>query len=192
MVLKFDKVLPWSVRNMCLCLVTQSCPALCNPMDHSPPGSSVHGILQASLLEWADIPFSKGSSQLRNWTQVSCIAGRFFTLGAIRNTDLKWTVETKRSMTHFTHIAHKTVWPISSCTARTPMGGGQGAGPDGAWRKLQFQQAWPSSASPWRLFSRLPLFLLLKMQMQRWTVSFAKSSIRTCIVCICRYQAQHS
>ena len=41
------------------------CPALCNPMDCSPPGSSVHGILQARLLEWVVIPFSRGSSQLR-------------------------------------------------------------------------------------------------------------------------------
>ena len=42
-----------------LCSVTQSCPALCNPMDSSLPGSSVHGILQARILEWVAIPFSK-------------------------------------------------------------------------------------------------------------------------------------
>ena len=45
-----------------ICLVTQSCPALCNPMDCSPPASSVHGISQASILEWVAIPFSRGSS----------------------------------------------------------------------------------------------------------------------------------
>ena len=44
-------------------LVTQSYPTLCRPMDCSPPGSSVHGILQARILEWVAIPFSKGSSQ---------------------------------------------------------------------------------------------------------------------------------
>ena len=44
----------------------------------SPPGSSVHGILQTRILEWVAIPFSRGSSQPRDWTQVSCIAGRFF------------------------------------------------------------------------------------------------------------------
>ena len=47
---------------MCV-LVAQSCPTLCNPMDCSPPGSSVHGILQARILEWAAISFSRGSYQ---------------------------------------------------------------------------------------------------------------------------------
>ena len=42
-------------------LVIQSCPTLCNPVDYSPPGSSVHGILLARILEWVAIPFSKGS-----------------------------------------------------------------------------------------------------------------------------------
>ena len=56
-------------------LVAQSCPTLCNPIDCSPPGSSVHGISQAGILEGVAIPFSRGSSQLRDRTQVSCIAG---------------------------------------------------------------------------------------------------------------------
>ena len=59
--------------------VTQSCPALCDPKDCSPPGSSVHGILQARILEWVAIPFSRGSSQPGDQTQVSHIAGGFFT-----------------------------------------------------------------------------------------------------------------
>ena len=63
----------------CCCLVAQSCPILCNPTDCSPPGSSVHGILQARILEWVTIPFSRGSSWLRDQTWVSCIADRFFT-----------------------------------------------------------------------------------------------------------------
>ena len=58
--------------------VAQSCPTVCNPTDCSPPGSSVHGILQARILEWVAIPFSSGSSQPRNQTGVSCIAGGFF------------------------------------------------------------------------------------------------------------------
>ena len=45
----------------CVVLVAQSCPTLCNPMDCSPPGSSVHGILQARVLKWVVIPFSRGS-----------------------------------------------------------------------------------------------------------------------------------
>ena len=52
---------------------------LCNPVDCSPPGSSVRGILQARILEWVAIPFSRGSSLPRDRTWVSCIAGRFFT-----------------------------------------------------------------------------------------------------------------
>ena len=59
-------------------LVAQLCPTLCNPTNCTPPGSSVHGILQARILEWVAIPFSRGSSWPRDWTQVSCITGRFF------------------------------------------------------------------------------------------------------------------
>ena len=55
-------------------LVTQSCPILCYPMDCSPAGSSVHGIIQAKILEWVAIPFSRGSFQHRDRTWVSCIA----------------------------------------------------------------------------------------------------------------------
>ena len=49
----------------CVCFA-QSCPTLCDPMGYSPPGSSVHGILQARILEWFAIPFYRGSSRLRN------------------------------------------------------------------------------------------------------------------------------
>ena len=55
-------------------LVAQSCPTLCDPMDCGPPDSSVRGILQARILEWVAVPFSRGSSQPRDWTQVSHIA----------------------------------------------------------------------------------------------------------------------
>ena len=60
----------------------QSCPTLCDPMDCSPPGSSVHGILQARLLEWVAISYSKGSSWPRDQTQIFCVAGRVFTIWA--------------------------------------------------------------------------------------------------------------
>ena len=63
-----------------MCSVTQSCLTLQNLMDCSPPGSSVRGILQARILEWVAISFSKGSSQPRDGTQVSHIAGRRFNL----------------------------------------------------------------------------------------------------------------
>ena len=64
-------------------LVAQLCLTLCDPMDCSSPGSSVHGILQARILEWVAVSFSRESSQPRDWTQVSCTAGRFFTNWAI-------------------------------------------------------------------------------------------------------------
>ena len=66
---------------MWLCvLVSQSCPILCDPVDYSPPGSSVHGVSQARILEWVAISFSRGFSEPRDTTRiswVSCIAGRF-------------------------------------------------------------------------------------------------------------------
>ena len=62
-------------------LVAQPCPTLCDPMDCSPPGFPVHGILQARTVE---DPFSRGSSQPRDQTRVSHMAGRFFTIWAAR------------------------------------------------------------------------------------------------------------
>ena len=64
--------------------VAQSCPTLCDPMDCSLPGSSVHGIFQAIVLEWIAISFSRGSSQPRDWTQISRIVDRCFTIWATR------------------------------------------------------------------------------------------------------------
>ena len=65
-------------------LVTQSCPTLCDPIDCSPPNSSVHVSFQARILEWVAILFSRGSSWPMDQTAVSCIAGRFFPIWAIR------------------------------------------------------------------------------------------------------------
>ena len=62
-----------------------SYPTLCDFMDWSPSGSAVHGILQARILEWVAMPFSRGSSWPRKWTRISCIAGRFFTNWATRD-----------------------------------------------------------------------------------------------------------
>ena len=58
-------------------LAAQLCPTLCDPTDCSPPGSSVHRILQARILEWVAIPFSRGSSRTGDQTPGSHIAGRF-------------------------------------------------------------------------------------------------------------------
>ena len=63
----------WVLNRAKWSAVAQSCPTPCNPMDCSLPGSSVHGIFQAIVLEWIAIPFSRGSSLPRDRTQVSCI-----------------------------------------------------------------------------------------------------------------------
>ena len=61
-------------------VIAQSCLTLCGPVDCSSPGSSVRGVLQARILEWVVMPSSRGSSQLRDQTQVSHFAGGFFTV----------------------------------------------------------------------------------------------------------------
>ena len=78
----------WSqLITKCISLCAKSvqwCPTVCGPMDCSPLGSSVHGILQARLLEWVAMPSSRGSSWPRDQTWVSHIAGRFFTVWATK------------------------------------------------------------------------------------------------------------
>ena len=54
--------------------INQSCPALCDPMDYSSPDSSVHGILQARMLEWVAIPSLRGASRPRDWTHISYVS----------------------------------------------------------------------------------------------------------------------
>ena len=66
---EFHSTTSWIAFHEC----AQSCPALCNPMDYSLSGSSVHGIFQIRILEWVAISFSRGSSWFRGWTRVSCI-----------------------------------------------------------------------------------------------------------------------
>ena len=73
--------------------VTQSCLTLCDPTDYT-----VHGILQARILEWVAFPSSKGSSQPRDQTQVSCTAGGFFTNRATREAPIRWKEVPKVSL----------------------------------------------------------------------------------------------
>ena len=73
----------WSIN-----IFTQLCPTLCNPMNCSPSSSSLQGILQARILEWVVISFSRASSWPRDWNQVSFIASRFFTIWATRELSL--------------------------------------------------------------------------------------------------------
>ena len=81
-------------------LIAQLCSTLCDPMHCSLPGSSVHGILQARILEWVAIPFSRGSSRTRDRTRVSCITGRFFTIWATREASRQ---HIKKQRHHFAH-----------------------------------------------------------------------------------------
>ena len=71
-----------SALEHCVCLVDPSCLTLCDPLDYSPPGSSVQRILQARILERVAIPFFRESSWPRGRTQVSCTASRHFTVWA--------------------------------------------------------------------------------------------------------------
>ena len=73
--------------------VTQLCPTVFNPIDYSLPCSSIHGIFQATVLEWVAISFSRGSSRPRDWTWVSCIVGRRFTISATREILLRWQAD---------------------------------------------------------------------------------------------------
>ena len=100
-----------------LCEVAQSCPTLCDPMDCSLPGSSFHGILQARVLEWVVISFSRGSSRPRDRTQVSRIPGRCFNLSATREARFTQFSEDKESINPVhTHIPARhnlfTAWSI--------------------------------------------------------------------------------
>ena len=69
--LKFPQILILALATA-VSMCAQSCPTLCDSMDCSLPSSSVHGILQARILEWVAISSSRGSSQLRDWTRISC------------------------------------------------------------------------------------------------------------------------
>ena len=86
------------------------CPTLCKPMDYSQPGSSVHGILQAKMLEWVAIPFLRGSSQPRDQTLVSLTAGRFFTIWITREVHILWYLSLS-SVQSLSHIRlFETAW----------------------------------------------------------------------------------
>ena len=94
-----DLLDPWLEKGYTQCwkkkvdvLVAQSCLTLCDPMDYSLPGSSVHGILQAKILEWVAISFSRWSSWPRDPHHISCITGRFFTVWDTREDPILDTV----------------------------------------------------------------------------------------------------
>ena len=97
---KFMRLFSNHKTGLTACVLTQSCPTLCDPMDCSPPGSFVHGILQARILEWVAMPFSRGSSQSRDRTCVSYLSyvGR-------------------RILYHWHHLGSpRTLWLLANCS----------------------------------------------------------------------------
>ena len=161
----FLKMIWWNMVCVCV-LVAQSCPIPCNPMDCTPPGSSVHGILQARILENSSIPegiaifFSRGSSQPKDWIQVSHMAGRLFTVWATReaknliglikpvnpkgyqlfNIDWKDWCWSWNSNTLATRCKQSTHWKRRSCWETEGKRRGQ-QGWDG-WRASLIQWTW--------------------------------------------------
>ena len=111
----------------CVCSVTQSCPTLCDPTDCSLPGSSVHRIFQARILEQVAISYSRGSSQPRDQTCISCISciggWILYHLGSLKVSLLLTitNVTTRRVLS--THPWHQSTWCLNSQTWDCPIKG---------------------------------------------------------------------
>ena len=101
----------WDPPPIWVCmLLALSCPTLCNPMDCSPPGSSVHVILQARILEWVAIPFSRRSSWPKGWTWASHVACKFLTFWATGEAlTLDWAADQR-----WLHLFGTKKWTLSS------------------------------------------------------------------------------
>ena len=98
-----EKPCEWIEEEVKWSEVAQSCPTLFDPMDYSLPGSSIHGIFQARILEWVAISFARGSSRPRDRTRISRIAGRRFTIWATRKALVSGLlgINCERSHSHF-------------------------------------------------------------------------------------------
>ena len=103
-----------SMTICCCSLVTKSRPTLCNAMDCSPPGSSVHGILQARILEWIAISFSRGSSWPMEPTRVSCICRQILYLWAT------WEALCDQLLLFSHQFASNSLWPHGLQHTRPP------------------------------------------------------------------------
>ena len=93
------KKFKWDKLLCCVVILNaESCPTLCDPVDCSPPSSSVHGISQARILKWVAVSFSGGSSQPRDWSWVSCVG--------------RWIYQGSPNSTLAHHLAH---WELNKC-----------------------------------------------------------------------------
>ena len=106
----------WKVK----VLVSQSCPALCDPMDCNTPGSSVHGILQARILEWVAIPFPREFSQPRDQTPVYHNAGKFLMTWATREAEYRHTKTKHSNMMLLIFIIFKLFLSNLECRFQLP------------------------------------------------------------------------
>ena len=112
-------------------LVVQSCPTLYESVDCHAPGSSVHGILSARILELVSMPLSRGSAQTRGQTQISCTAGRFFTIWATReaHTIVQEASNVSRKWAQSLHpSSSQASWVASPFEPKGSLGGGLGPG----------------------------------------------------------------
>ena len=135
----------------CHCLVSQLCPTLCNLMDCSPPGSSVHRILQARIPELVAMPSLRESSQPRYWTCISCIGRWFFTAEPPGSLHPPSTVSQRRAASSFTSLllrdlvffwgAHRParLAPLSADTVGLS-----------AWENKSASEFYPLSSILWR------------------------------------------
>ena len=101
--------------------VAQSCLTLCHPMDCSLPGSSIHGIFQARILEWVAISFSRRSSWSRDRTRVSCLVGRHFTVWAT-------IVYSPKSESESHSVVSDSLWPHGLYSPWNSLGQNTGVG----------------------------------------------------------------
>ena len=142
-------------------LVAQWCLTLCDPMNCSLLGASVHGILQARVLEWVAIPFSRGSSQPRDWTQISHIAGRFFTFWATReDTSLCAAATAAESLQSCPTLCD----PIDGSPPGSPVPGILQA------RTLEWVAIFFSSAWKWKV--KVKSFSRVRPSVTPWTAAF--------------------
>ena len=135
------------------------------PMDCSLPGFSVHGVLQAGLLEWLAIPFSRGSSQPRDWTRTSCTEGSFYTIWTTREAqklirvNVYWAFPVRQLISSeslwWMPYVEKIIWPhfsmrqLLSSSANT---GGEAEAHPGCYRAHSWSRCW--DWAEWRLWGQ--------------------------------------
>ena len=161
--------LPPALCVWCVCEVAQSCLTLCDPVDCSLPGSSVHGIFQARVLEWVAVSFSRGSSPPRDWTQVCHIAGRRFIVRATLSRwhlYVPWLKKLTQNLDHHTQLCWEEKWGRQGICSYSGVLCFKG-GVLGFWKRLSGSEG--SKGRLWGLRRRMAqLALVLVALATRW------------------------